>query len=49
MAKNYEKQILDHNDEKFSLMVKKYIDMFFVYQNTNIGRKKCHTGNQLCE
>ena len=29
MKKGYEKQILDHNVEKFSLMIKDDIDMFF--------------------
>ena len=28
MKKDYEKQILDHNVEKFSLMVREDIDMF---------------------
>ena len=29
MKKGYEKQILDHNIEKFSLMVKNDINIFF--------------------
>ena len=29
MKKGYEKQILDHNIERFSLMIRDNIDMFF--------------------
>ena len=42
MRKDYEKQILDHNVEKFSLMVKNDIDMFSSTEILTKANKMLH-------